>query len=101
MMEVDAIDFVALRERLKAKVSEEWGFRRGYNDLLAKDGGEPLRTFSAMNARLSTRCAVELLAHVNMGMAVDTERGSLLVPVMPRRRSQVPASVRLGVSLAG
>ena len=36
MMEVDATEFVAMRERLKAKVSEEWGFAPGYNDLLAK-----------------------------------------------------------------
>ena len=80
MMEIDATEFVALRERLKAKVSEAWGFAPGYNDLLAKMVANALRKFPAMNARLAPD-AVELLAHVNMGMAVDTERG-LLVPVI-------------------
>ena len=80
MMEVDATEFVAVRERLKAKVSEEWGFAPGYNDLLAKIVAQALRKFPYMNARLAPD-AIELLAHVNMGMAVDTERG-LLVPVI-------------------
>jgi pyruvate dehydrogenase E2 component (dihydrolipoamide acetyltransferase) len=80
MMEIDATEFVAVRERLKAKVSEDWGFAPGYNDLLAKMVANALRKFPAMNARLAPD-AVELLAHVNMGMAVDTERG-LLVPVI-------------------
>jgi pyruvate dehydrogenase E2 component (dihydrolipoamide acetyltransferase) len=80
VMEIDATEFVAMRERLKAKVTEEWGFAPGYNDLLAKIVANALRKFPAMNARLAPD-AIELLAHVNMGMAVDTERG-LLVPVI-------------------
>ena len=80
VMDVDATEFVALRERLKAKVSEEWGFAPGYNDLVAKIVASALRKFPYMNARLAPD-AIELLAHVNMGMAVDTERG-LLVPVI-------------------
>jgi pyruvate dehydrogenase E2 component (dihydrolipoamide acetyltransferase) len=80
MMEVDATEFVAARERIKAKVSQEWGFTPGYNDLLAKVVAVALRQFPYMNARLAPD-AVELLAHVNIGMAVDTERG-LLVPVV-------------------
>ena len=39
-----------------------------------------LRKFPYMNARLAPD-AIELLGHVNIGMAVDTERG-LLVPVI-------------------
>ncbi len=80
MMEVDATEFVAARERIKVKVSQEWGFTPGYNDLLAKVVAVALRQFPYMNARLAPD-AVELLAHVNIGMAVDTERG-LLVPVV-------------------
>ena len=78
--EVDATEFVAMRERLKAKVSEEWGFAPGYNDLLALIVAKALRKFPYMNARLAAD-AIELMAHVNLGMAVDTERG-LLVPVI-------------------
>ncbi len=53
MMEVDATEFVAARERIKAKVSEEWGFTPGYNDLLAKIVAAALRKFPYMNARLT------------------------------------------------
>jgi pyruvate dehydrogenase E2 component (dihydrolipoamide acetyltransferase) len=80
MMEVDATEFVAMRERLKAKVSEIWGFTPGYNGLLAKVVANALRQYPYMNARL-TQNAIEHLGHVNLGMAVDTERG-LLVPVI-------------------
>ncbi len=80
LMEVDATEFVAARERIKAKVSEPWGFTPGYNDLLAKAVATALRKFPYMNARLASD-AIEILGRVNIGMAVDTERG-LLVPVI-------------------
>jgi pyruvate dehydrogenase E2 component (dihydrolipoamide acetyltransferase) len=80
LMEVDATEFVSVRERLKAKVSEAWGYAPGYNDLLAVMVAKALRNFPYVNARLAPD-AIELLGHVNLGMAVDTERG-LLVPVI-------------------
>jgi len=80
VMEVDATEFVALRERLKARVAAEWGFAPGYNDLLAKIVAAALRRFPYMNARL-TGDAIEWLEPIHLGMAVDTERG-LLVPVI-------------------
>ena len=79
-MEADATELVSMRERLKARVEKEWGFAPGYNDLLATMVAAALRRFSYMNARL-TPDAIERLAHVNVGMAVDTDRG-LLVPVI-------------------
>lgn len=79
-MEVDATEFVSARNRLKERVEMVWGFAPGYNDLLAKIVANSLRKFPYMNARLSED-AIEVLGHVNMGMAVDTERG-LLVPVI-------------------
>ncbi|RME80413.1 MAG: 2-oxo acid dehydrogenase subunit E2 [Caldilineae bacterium] len=78
--EADATEFVAVRERLKAAVADTWGFAPGYNDLLALIVARALRQFPYMNARL-TEDAIEYLAHVNLGMAVDTDRG-LLVPVI-------------------
>jgi pyruvate dehydrogenase E2 component (dihydrolipoamide acetyltransferase) len=78
--EADCTEFVNMRERLKARVEKEWGFAPGYNDLLAKIVATALRQFPYMNARLAPE-AIERLAHVNIGMAVDTERG-LLVPVI-------------------
>ena len=43
--EVDATEFVGMRERLKAKVSEQWGFAPGYNDLFAQVVAKALRQF--------------------------------------------------------
>jgi pyruvate dehydrogenase E2 component (dihydrolipoamide acetyltransferase) len=80
LMEADATEFVAMRERLKVRVEEEWGFAPGHNDLLAKTVATALRQFPYMNARL-TADTIERLGHINLGMATDTERG-LLVPVI-------------------
>ena len=79
-MEVDATEFVALRERLKAKVSEAWGFAPGYNDLLIRVAATALRQYPYMNARI-TPDAIEYLNRIDVGMAVDTDRG-LTVPVV-------------------
>ncbi len=80
--EVDASELVTLREQLKAKFATAWSFAPAYNDLLAMIVSNGLRQFPYMNARLSTDgTAIEQLRAINMGMAVDTERG-LLVPVI-------------------
>jgi pyruvate dehydrogenase E2 component (dihydrolipoamide acetyltransferase) len=80
--EADATAFVEAREQLKATVADEWGFAPGYNDLLGIIVARALREFPYMNARLSADGqAIERLPVVNLGMAVDTERG-LLVPVI-------------------
>ncbi len=78
--EVDASEFVELREGLKSSLGERWGFSPAYNDLLAKIVASALRKFPYMNARLAGD-AIEHLAQVNIGIAVDTERG-LMVPVI-------------------
>lgn len=80
LMDADATDFAALREKLKAEKEVEWGFAPGYNDLLAKACGCALRRFPYMNARLNGD-VIERLARVNIGIAVDAERG-LYVPVL-------------------
>jgi pyruvate dehydrogenase E2 component (dihydrolipoamide acetyltransferase) len=79
-MEVDATALITLRERLKKRFSEEWGFSPGYNDLLVKIVGTALRQFPNLNARL-TEDAIEVLASIHVGVAVDTARG-LIVPVL-------------------
>ena len=82
--EADATSFVEGREQLKAAVSEEWGFAPGYNDLLGLIVARTLREFPYMNARLGDDGqSIERLPHVNLGIAVDTDRG-LLVPVIRR-----------------
>ncbi|MGD8623467.1 MAG: 2-oxo acid dehydrogenase subunit E2 [Anaerolineae bacterium] len=80
--EADATDLVAVRQQLKAAVSEEWGFAPGYNDLLGLIVARTLGEMPYMNARLSEDAtAIDQLPYVNLGVAVDTERG-LLVPVI-------------------
>jgi len=78
--EADATELVHLREGLKTNVSEAWGFTPGYNDLFAVICARLLRKYAYMNARLS-RDAIEILKPINIGIAVDDERG-LFVPVI-------------------
>lgn len=80
LMDVDASEFVALREKLKAAHEKSWGFAPGYNELIAKTCACALRRFPYMNARLNG-AVIERLADVNIGIAVDSERG-LYVPVI-------------------
>ena len=82
VIEADATQFVQAREQLKASVAESWGFAPGYNDLIALIVAHALKEFPFMNARLSSDGAnIEWLSHINLGMAVDAERG-LVVPVI-------------------
>ncbi|MBE7472011.1 MAG: 2-oxo acid dehydrogenase subunit E2 [Anaerolineales bacterium] len=80
--EVDATEFVKLREQLKAKFSQEWGYTPGYNDLLGMIVANALRKFPYMNARVSAAGdAIEYLKPINLGLAVDTERGLMVTVV--------------------
>ena len=80
LMDVDATKFALLREKLKKEKEEEWGFNPGFNDLRAKACACALRRFPYINARLNEN-VIEQLAQVNIGIAVDAERG-LYVPVI-------------------
>ena len=80
MTEVDATEFVAVRTKLKNAYAQELGFNIGYNDLLAKIVARCLVEFPYMNVRLEGD-GIRQLEHVNVGLAVDTERG-LVVPVL-------------------
>jgi len=63
-------------------VTETWGSAPGYNDLLGIMVARALREYPYMNARLSEDgSSIEWVSAINLGMAVDTERG-LLVPVI-------------------
>ena len=61
-------------------MGDSWGFAPGYNDILAVFVSKAQRKYTYMNACLAPD-AIEIMGHVNIGMAVDTEHG-LLVPVM-------------------
>jgi pyruvate dehydrogenase E2 component (dihydrolipoamide acetyltransferase) len=74
-LEADATALTSWRRRL-----EDDGARTSYNVLLAKLVSVALREFPSMNARLEGDAILEM-PDVNIGIAVDTERG-LLVPVL-------------------
>ena len=79
--EVDATELVRLREHLKAdaaKQNREEQRIPTFNDLLAKISAQALRDHPALNARLDGDAIVqESSAHI--GIAVDTERGLLVI----------------------
>jgi pyruvate dehydrogenase E2 component (dihydrolipoamide acetyltransferase) len=77
---VDATELVALRNKLKSALADELGFNVGYNDLLAVIVARCLVEFPYMNVRLE-ESGIRRLKEVNLGMAVDSDRG-LLVPVI-------------------
>jgi pyruvate dehydrogenase E2 component (dihydrolipoamide acetyltransferase) len=75
LREVIASELIALRERF-----EHRGVSVSYNDLLIQICATALREHPEANARMGDG-AIEHLNQINVGLAVDTERG-LLVPVV-------------------
>jgi pyruvate dehydrogenase E2 component (dihydrolipoamide acetyltransferase) len=73
--EVVVSELIALRDRFRAQ-----GVNASYNDLLVRICAEALSEHPEANARLGEG-QIEHLDRVNIGLAVDTERG-LLVPVI-------------------
>ncbi len=94
-MEVDATELVTWREKLKTFYTESWGFKPGYNELLVKIVATALRKYPYMNARLTPE-AIEFVSEINIGIAVDTERG-LLVPVV--RNADQKGLHQLGIEI--
>ncbi|MGQ9584941.1 MAG: dihydrolipoamide acetyltransferase family protein [Anaerolineae bacterium] len=80
MMEADASAFVRLRNQLNGYLAESPGLRLGYNDLLVKIAAQALEDFPAMNAQWAGE-EIRLLRDVHVGLAVDTDRGLVVVVV--------------------
>lgn len=78
--EVDATELVKVRQGLKAASKSDTRPVPSYNDLLAKLVAEVLRDHPHLNARIDGD-EIVISTTVNMGFAVDAERG-LLVPVV-------------------
>ena len=80
--EVDASELVGIREKLKAEKEKAWGFKPGYTVLIGLIVSLTLAEYRYMNARLSKGGSqIEYLENINLGFAVNTERG-LMVPVV-------------------
>jgi pyruvate dehydrogenase E2 component (dihydrolipoamide acetyltransferase) len=74
--EADATNLVSARQQIIAELGE----KLSYDDFFVMLVARALHEHPRLNARL-TEAGIERLAHVNVGVAVDTERG-LLVPVV-------------------
>jgi pyruvate dehydrogenase E2 component (dihydrolipoamide acetyltransferase) len=85
--EADATELVAVREKLKATLSERGWVVPTYNDLITKLTGVALQEHPLLNASwkpaASTNQEDEIVisSYVHIGVAVDTDAG-LLVPVV-------------------
>ena len=78
--EADATSLVGWRERLKAKALNQGAEPPAYNDLLIRIVATALREFPYMNTSLTVD-GIQPHSQVNIGLAIDTERG-LIVPVI-------------------
>jgi pyruvate dehydrogenase E2 component (dihydrolipoamide acetyltransferase) len=78
--DVDGTVFDQMRTVLKDKLISQLGFAISYTDILVAMAARALREYPYMNARLAGE-EIQLLSEINIGVAVDTERG-LLVPVI-------------------
>ena len=86
-LEVNASGLVEWREQLKSR-----GIKVSYNVLLAKLVAQALAEYPYMNAQLEDS-SINLMEEINIGIAVDSDRG-LLVPVLHRANSKDVAALQ-------
>jgi pyruvate dehydrogenase E2 component (dihydrolipoamide acetyltransferase) len=79
-VEVDATNLVEMRTYLKAELQKTEDLSVGYNDLLIMIVAKSLKEHRLVNSTVVDG-EIRLLPQVNVGLAVDTERG-LIVPVI-------------------
>lgn len=78
--EVDATALVEVRTRLKDELQKTENLSVSYNDLLIMIVAKALREYRYVNCTFADG-QIRLLPQINIGLAVDTDRG-LLVPVV-------------------
>jgi pyruvate dehydrogenase E2 component (dihydrolipoamide acetyltransferase) len=91
MTQADATELVRLRESLRNEWKASVGLTPSYNDLLVVILAKALGEFPYMNAHLVGE-EIRQLASINIGLAVDTERG-LIVPVLKAVKDMLLADV--------
>lgn len=79
-VEVDATSLVEVRTRLKDTLQKAEGLPVGYNDLLIMIVAKALKEHRLVNSTVAGD-EIRLLPQINIGLAVDTDRG-LIVPVV-------------------
>jgi pyruvate dehydrogenase E2 component (dihydrolipoamide acetyltransferase) len=88
--EVDATNLVKLRQAYKRVASSAGVNVPGYNAILITVVAQALAKYPRMNARQEDD-AIQLLEEVNVGLAVDTDRGLMVVVVRDADRKTAPA----------
>ncbi len=78
--EADATELTRLRTQLREEMEASLDLSLSYNEMLVKIVAAALREHPNVNATL-TEDGIQLLQSINIGVAVDTERG-LLIPVI-------------------
>jgi pyruvate dehydrogenase E2 component (dihydrolipoamide acetyltransferase) len=93
--EVDASRFVQIRSLLKQQLEPQLGFAISYTDILVAVAARALSEHRHVNVRLTDE-GIEMLSSINIGVAVDAERG-LLVPVVRDADKKGIASLAVGL----
>jgi pyruvate dehydrogenase E2 component (dihydrolipoamide acetyltransferase) len=91
MTQADATELVRLREGLRQEWKATVGLTPSYNDLLLVVLAKALGEYPYMNAHLVDE-EIRQLGEINIGLAVDTERG-LIVPVLKGVQGKLLADV--------
>lgn len=86
---VDATELVNMRDQLNEGLADQLGFRIAYNDILIKVVARALKEFPYMNAH-QEEGAIRRLTDVHIGLAVDTERGLMVVAVRDADQKSIP-----------
>jgi pyruvate dehydrogenase E2 component (dihydrolipoamide acetyltransferase) len=89
--EVDATKLVELRTKMKNELQKAENLSVSYNDVLVVIVAKALSEHRIMNATLVDN-QIKVLPQINIGVAVDTERG-LLVPVIRDANAKSVAQV--------
>lgn len=86
---VDATELVNVRDQLNEGLSQKLGFRIAYNDILIKIVARALKEFPYMNAH-QEEGAMRLMSDVHIGLAIDTQRGLMVIVVPHANDKSIP-----------
>jgi len=87
--EIDATELVRLRTLLKKQFEASLGFAISYTDILVAAVAKALREHPYMNVQLTDE-GIQSVSHINVGVAVDTERGLLVTVIRDADDKEIP-----------
>jgi pyruvate dehydrogenase E2 component (dihydrolipoamide acetyltransferase) len=86
---VDATELVNVRDQLNEGLSQKLGLRIAYNDVLIKIVARALKEFPYMNAH-HEEGTMRLMPDVHIGLAIDTQRGLMVIVVPHANDKSIP-----------